>query len=130
MAYRLLASVMLCCAICLGALAAADSPIGEAEWRKLTNGKTVHYKSGGKLTGREYYPPNEYFSIFQDAASGACYEGPWAYTEGRFCFLYADNFQCFAHVRRGDQIVSKSDISGREQVIDSIVGGDKLTCSR
>ncbi len=110
--------------------AAKDNPIGEAEWRKLTNGKTVHYIKNGRVVGREYYPPGEYFSIFEDTASGTCYEGPWAFTEGRFCFLYADNFQCFAHLRRGDMIVSKSDVSGREQIIDQIVGGDRLSCSR
>ena len=108
---------------------AADSAISESEWRNLTNGNTLHYKANGPLVGREYYPPGEYFSVFQDA-SGTCYEGPWAYTEGKFCFLYADNFQCFAHLRRGDKIVSKSDVNGREQVIDQIVGGDGLSCSR
>ena len=111
-------------------LAAAEGAIGEAEWRRLTNGNTVHYKMNGRVVGREYYPPGEYFSIFEDIASGVCYEGPWAFTEGRFCFLYADNFQCFAHIRRGDKIVSKSDDSGREQIIDKILGGDRLSCRR
>lgn len=109
---------------------AADSTIGEAEWRKLTNGNTVQYKQNGQITGREYYPPGEYFSIFEDAASGVCYEGPWAFTDGRFCFLYADNFQCFSHTRRGEEIVSKSDVSGREQIIDQIQSGDQLGCRR
>lgn len=111
-------------------VAATDSTIGEAEWRKLTNGKTVRYKLNGRVTGREYYPPGEYFSVFEDAASGVCYEGPWAFTEGRFCFLYADNFQCFAHIRRDDEIVSKSDVNGREQIIDQIQSGDQLRCGR
>ncbi len=109
-------------------VAAAESAIGEAEWRTLTDGKTVWYKLNGRVTGREYYPPGAYFSIFEDATSGICYEGPWAYTEGRFCFLYADNFQCFSHTRRGDDIVSTSDISGKEQVIDQIQSGDQLRC--
>jgi len=111
-------------------LPAAENAIGEAEWRKLTNGKTVQYTRNGRVVGREYYPPGEYFSIFEDLSSGVCYEGPWAYTEGRFCFLYADNFQCFAHIRRGEEIVSKSDVSGREHIIDEILGGDRLSCSR
>lgn len=116
--------------LCVAPVSAAEGAIGEAEWRKLTNGKTVHYKLNGQVTGREYYPPGEYFSIFEDATSGVCYEGPWAFTEGRFCFLYADNFQCFSHTRRGDEIVSKSDVSGREQVIDQIQNGDQLSCQR
>ena len=107
---------------------AAEGAIDEAEWRTLTDGKTVHYKLNGRLTGREYYPPGAYFSIFEDAASGICYEGPWAYTEGRFCFLYADNFQCFSHHWRAGKIVSTSDVSGREQVIDQIQSGDQLRC--
>lgn len=111
-------------------VAAAEGPIGEAEWRKLTDGKTVHYKQNGRITGREYYPRGEYFSIYEDAASGVCYEGPWAFTEGRFCFLYADNFQCFSHTRRGGKIISTSDVSGREQIIDQIQSGDQLSCRR
>lgn len=113
---------------CAPPLVAAEGAIDEAEWRTLTDGKTVHYKLNGRLTGREYYPPGAYFSIFEDTASGVCYEGPWAYTEGRFCFLYADNFQCFSHHWRGDKIVSTSDVSGREQVIDKIQSGDQLRC--
>jgi len=115
---------------CAAPAAAADGVIGETEWRRLTDGKTVRYKMNGRVTGREYYPPGAYFSIFEDAKSGACYEGPWAYTEGRFCFLYADNFQCFSHSWRGDEIVSTSDVSGREQVIDQIQNGDQLRCQR
>ena len=117
-------------AFCAASVAAKDTSIDETEWRSLTNGKTVRYTKNGRAIGREYYPPGEYFSSFEDTASGACYEGPWAFTEGRFCFLYADNFQCFAHIRRGDKIVSKSDVSGREQIIDQILGGDRLSCRR
>lgn len=128
--FRRFAISTMLTALCAAPVAAADSTIDEAEWRKLTNGNTVHYKRNGQVTGREYYPPGEYFSIFEDAASGVCYEGPWAFTDGRFCFLYADNFQCFSHTRRGDKIVSKSDVSGREQIIDQIQNGDQLGCRR
>lgn len=109
---------------------AADNLIGEDEWLRLTNGKTVRYTQEGRVVGREYYPPDAYFSIFEDVSSGVCYEGPWAFTEGRFCFLYAENFQCYAHIRRGDKIVSRSDVNGREQIIDKILRGDQLSCRR
>ncbi len=128
--HRLFTIQCVLSAFCAASVAAKDTSIGETEWRSLTNGKTVRYTKNGRVFGREYYPPGEYFSIFEDTASGACYEGPWAFTEGRFCFLYADNFQFFAHIRRGDKIVSKSDVSGREQIIDQILGGDRLSCRR
>lgn len=128
--FRRFAILILLAAPSAAPVAAAEGAIGEAEWRKLTNGKTVQYMQNGRITGREYYPPGEYFSIFEDAASGICYEGPWAYTEGRFCFLYADNFQCFAHTRRGDKIISTSDVSGKEQIIEQIKSGDQLKCRR
>ncbi len=124
---RFAISVMLCL-LAASSASAAEGVIDEAEWRTLTDGKTVRYKLNGRVTGREYYPPGEYFSIFEDATSGACFEGPWAFTEGRFCFLYADNFQCFSHTWRGDEIVSTSDVSGKEQVIDQIQSGDHLRC--
>ena len=124
-----LCAVMSIVAVSAGAAPAADSPLDEAEWRRLTDGATVHYSKNGRPAGREYYVPNESFTVFVDP-SGACYEGAWAFTEGRFCFLYAESFQCFAHLKRGDRLVSRSDVSGREQVIDRITRNEPLSCTR
>lgn len=109
--------------------AAKDGPIDEGEWLALIDGKTVHYSIGGRPLGREYYPPGEPFSIYQ-TAEGSCVEGPFAYTDGHFCFWYGERFQCFEYYRRGNAIYSRADTGGKEIKIDRIVKGSNLSCSR
>ena len=107
---------------------AADEAISLDEWLTLTLGKTVHYAVGGEPTGREYYPADGGFAVFE-APDGACVEGPWAHDEGRFCFWYGAQFQCFHHLRRGGEIISRSDTGGDEQVVTHIADDEPIYCA-
>lgn len=115
-------------AMTLAAPAGAAQPLQGDEWRELADGNTVFYDASGQPEGREYYYPGQNFSIYQ-TTDGKCYEGPWAYDDGRFCFWYADIFQCFAYYRRGDEIFSKADEGGRELRVTRIEPGWDLSCT-
>lgn len=105
----------------------AEAAIPLEEWRALTLGKTVHYSIGGRPAGREYYPEAGDFAVFL-TPDGMCVEGPWAFDEGRFCFLYGEALQCFAHLRRGDDIVSRPEAGGDEQIVARISKDEPISC--
>ncbi|MEM7547375.1 MAG: hypothetical protein AAF367_17740 [Pseudomonadota bacterium] len=117
------AAMLLASALPVGG---GDSLIGLGEWTRLTSGKTVYYSIDGEYQGKEYYAPGEAFLVFI-APDGQCIEGVWAYTDGRFCFSYGADFQCFAHLRRGEKLFSRPDTGGAEQEIERIVE-EPLTC--
>lgn len=114
--------------IAVAGIATADEAISLEEWRALAIGKTVHYSVDGKPAGREYYTDDGAFAVFQ-APDGACVEGPWAHDDGRYCFWYGTDFQCFYHWRRGGRIITQSDTGGQEQVIERIEENEPLFCS-
>lgn len=106
---------------------AAEAPIPPEEWRALTLGKTVHYAVDGRDAGREYYREGGDFAVFL-TPDGACVEGPWAYAGGRYCFWYGEAFQCFAHLRRGADIVSRPEGGGADQIVARIAENEPLSC--
>ncbi len=120
-----------CAAIVLflaAAPVAGDEVVTLEEWLALTTGKTVHYAVDGKPAGREYYPDGARFAVFE-AVNGDCVEGPWAHTDGRFCFWYGENFQCYYHLRRNGKLISRPDTGGAEQVITEIADDEPLFCA-
>lgn len=100
----------------------ADEPIPFEEWQKLTLGQTVYYTIDGTFFGREYYWPGTDRITFQHA-SGTCAEAHWTYADGIYCFHF-DRPHCFAHVRRGGQIViipqNDGGTDNPEQVVERI----------
>jgi hypothetical protein len=80
----------------------ADEPIGLAEWRAMTDGRTLHYEIGGEVWGREHFHKGRDSATFV-APNGECMTAPWAYAEGVYCFAY-QGMDCFRHVRRGGRL--------------------------
>ncbi|MEL7463958.1 MAG: hypothetical protein AAFN79_07815 [Pseudomonadota bacterium] len=119
------ASLPFCAA---AAFAAADDVVSFDEWMSLTEGRIVHYAIDGKNAGKEYYHIGGGFSVFV-APDGSCVEGPWAHTDGRFCFWYGADFQCFYHKRRNGSLISQPDTGGQVQVITEITDGEPLFCA-
>lgn len=107
--------------------AAGGEVISLEEWLALTSGKTVHYAVNGEESGREYYPDGGRFAVFE-APNGDCVEGPWAHTDGRFCFWYGEHFQCFIHMRLDGVLISRPDTGGADQIITEIADDEPLVC--
>lgn len=82
--------------------APADEPIGLAEWRAMTDGRTVHYEIDGQVWGREHFHKGRDSATFV-APDGECMTAPWAYAEGVYCFAY-QGMDCFRHVRRDGRL--------------------------
>ena len=114
--------------LAVAAHATADGLLSLDEWTELTDGKTVHYSVDGQDAGREYYPTGGGFAVFV-APDGSCVEGPWAHTDGRFCFWYGADFQCFYHRRKGEELVSEPDSGGQVQIITDIKDNEPLFCA-
>ena len=101
---RLLAALILLA----GATAAADlqpgdAPIPEAEWRAMTDGRTVWYSLNGMHWGKEYFHPGSDTATFV-GVNGLCATAPWVHVDGLYCFSYT-GLDCFRHVRRGEAIL-------------------------
>ncbi|MEM7270984.1 MAG: hypothetical protein AAF401_17225 [Pseudomonadota bacterium] len=121
--------LLICAALCLAPLGAAakDAQIGPDAWRALTDGKTVYYFKDGRLYGREYYAPGG--DVVFRFPNGICAEGRWAFAEEKYCYAYAGQLHCFAHVMRDGEIVIIGDADGEEQVVEKIVESEPLSCS-
>ena len=123
--WRVVSTVMLL--ISVQPACAEDGSISLREWKALTSGKTIYYHLNGTYQGKEYYLPDDAFLVFM-TPDGQCVEGVWAYADGRYCFSYGANFQCFDHLRRGSRLFSRADTGGPEQEIKRIVD-EPLSCS-
>lgn len=99
--------------------AASETVMSSDEWRRITEGKTVHYEIDGAPGGREYYPRGQSFAVFV-RPDGSCVEGPWAHAEDRFCYWYGADFQCFYHIKRGKTLLSRPDTGGADLKIVKI----------
>ncbi|MEM7270484.1 MAG: hypothetical protein AAF401_14690 [Pseudomonadota bacterium] len=109
-------------------LAAAEQRLGEGDWRAMTDGALVYYAQNGQAVGREYYFPGEYHTVYE-TPDGACHFGAWSFVDDKFCFAYGDSFQCFWHIRRGDALISQSDIDGSEQQVTQIERNASPACA-
>lgn len=128
--HRALAASALVLALTVAAAQAGDilpgdQEIGLAEWREMTEGRTVWYTLDGRHWGREYFHPGTDSATFV-SAEGDCATAPWVYAEGVFCFAYT-GMDCFRHIRRGDQLLAVPLSDGVTQVIDKITDGP-LSC--
>lgn len=110
-----------------GALEPGDVEIPLAEWRALTDGRTVTYHLRGRLWGREFFHPGGGRATFV-SADGDCATAPWEYVDGLYCFHYAGR-DCFRHVRRGDELAAiPTTLGGETQMIVEIADGP-LSCA-
>lgn len=98
-----------------------------AEFRAMTDGKTVYFElEDGEPWGREYYIPGTQDSIFV-FADGECFEGHWTYDSSYYCYHYRDQPSCWLHFWEGDTIKVESR-SGMRQVVGKIVEREPLSC--
>ncbi|MEM1314189.1 MAG: hypothetical protein AAGI51_06530 [Pseudomonadota bacterium] len=96
--------------------------IPEAEWRRMTAGRTVWYLIDGERWGRESYRAGTDEATFQ-FPDGQCLAAYWSYEDPWFCFDFGpamvEPVQCFRHLRWGEGIwVLGSD--GDVQKVDRI----------
>lgn len=105
----------------------AETPVGEAEWRALTRGKTLVYTYRGALVGREYFAPDSETAAVFVYADGSCYDGVWYMRGELFCFEYQDRF-CFMHFRRDGALWARDAATGLEQRIVQILDDAPLSC--
>ncbi|MEC9434243.1 MAG: hypothetical protein VYD87_15185 [Pseudomonadota bacterium] len=94
-----------------------------AEWRALTNGRTVWYRIDGELWGRESYRQDGRVTFqFPD---GECLDAAWDYQDPWFCFDFGQALggvpHCFRHIRLEDRLYALGR-SGAPQAIDRIDG--------
>lgn len=95
-----------------------DEPVPLAEWRALTEGRTVWYAIDGEHWGREYFHPDRDSATFM-TRDGACVTAPWAHAEGLYCFYYT-GMECFRHVRRDGRLVILPLSGGGAQEVERI----------
>ena len=121
---RPLRAVRLGAVLCamLGGLAAAEPaaerPIPPAEWRALTEGRTVWYSLDGVHWGREYFHRDGETATFV-TPDGRCLTAPWGWADGLYCFAY-DGLHCFRHVRRDGEILAIPEGGDAAQVVAKI----------
>ncbi len=106
--------------------AAGERVLDLAEWRALTDGRTVHYELRGRVWGREHFHRGRDSATFV-APDGQCMTAPWAYAEGVFCFAY-QGMDCFRHVRRGERLfaVPLSDAGDEQEIVR--ITDEPLSC--
>lgn len=130
-----LASLLLAVSPCAARAEAAPGPdlplrlaeegrdLPPAEWRRLTAGRTVWYRIGDDLWGRERYSADGARLTFQ-FADGTCVEAQWTWIEPWFCFEFGpalDNAgpHCFRHIAHDGRLWALG-LRGEPQAIDRI----------
>lgn len=99
-------------------------PVPPAEWRALTEGRTVWYFARDGLWGRELYrlgdaAPDGGFVTFEHRG-GECLDARWRYEAGLYCFDFgAGPAHCFRHMRWQDRLFAIS-TSGDVQEVKRI----------
>lgn len=104
-------------------LAEAGEDIPPDEWRAIAAGRTVWYRIGDSLWGRERYALEADRVVFQ-FPDGMCVEGAWTYVEPFYCFdfgpaLAGDGPHCFRHVRH-EGALWVIGLAGDPQAVDRI----------
>ena len=104
-------------------LAESGEDIAPEDWRALVEGRTVWYRIGPDLWGRERYAVGADRVIFQ-FADGRCVEGAWTYAEPWYCFDFGDAMpggapHCFRHLRHDDGLWVLS-VTGEPQAVERI----------
>ena len=99
-----------------------DVPL--AEWRALTEGRTVWYRIGEALWGRERYLPGENSVTFQ-FPDGECLEARWFHEPPWYCFDFGEALgggppHCFRHLRFEGELWALGLSGGPPQKIERI----------
>ncbi len=77
--------------------------ISEAEWRSMTNGKTVVYQIDGETYGYESYRGDNNVTI--QLEDGTCIDGTWYMQQTAFCFDWQGGpLNCFNHKRFNGEV--------------------------
>ena len=104
-------------------LTAEGRDIPPADWRAKTEGRTVWYRIGPVMWGREHYHPGTNRITFQ-FPDGDCLDAVWSFDDGWYCFdfgpaLEASGPHCFRHLALDDRLFALSS-RGDPQEIDRI----------
>lgn len=95
-------ALFLCAPIATAAQVAGERIVPPAEFRALSEGKTLHFSRGGQFYGAEqFYTRRRSLWMFSD---GECDHGEW-YAEGDYiCFVYEREPvpQCWHFLQRED----------------------------
>lgn len=111
-------------------LATEARDIGPAEWRRMVEGRTVWYRIGPVLWGREHYHPGTNRITFQ-FTDGTCVEAVWDYADPWYCFDFGPALEgagphCFRHLEHEGRLFALGR-GGEPQEIDRIDGAP-LSC--
>lgn len=104
-------------------LADTGEDIAPEDWRALVAGRTVWYRIGPDLWGRERYAVGADRVVFQ-FADGECVEGGWTYEAPWYCFdfqgaLTGAGPHCFRHLRHDSGLWVLS-LAGEAQAVVKI----------
>ncbi|WP_316014783.1 hypothetical protein [Roseobacter sp. HKCCA0434] len=92
-------ALALACLLAAPACAQDGRDIPLAEWRAMTEGRTVIYRIGPEVFAREtYHPGGQVVSILY--ADGTCLEGTWRFIEpaSAYCFSWPNGKFCYRHM--------------------------------
>lgn len=101
------------------------APVDAAEWRALTNGRTVWYFAHDGLWGRELYrssanSPADGGLVTFEHRDGECLDARWTHAAGLYCFDFgAGSPHCFRHLRWQDRLFAIS-VNGDVQEVKRI----------
>ena len=100
-------------------LAEEGEDIPYAEWRAMTEGRTVWYLIEGDVWGRESYRAGSDALVFQ-FPDGQCLPATWSHRDPWFCFDFQDALpdplHCFRHLRWEGGIWVLGDMGAVQQV--------------
>lgn len=111
-------------------LAEAGEDLSPEEWRRLVAGRTVWYRIGEAIWGRERYAADADRVVFQ-FPEGDCVEGTWIYAAPWYCFDFGDaaglaGLHCFRHLRHEGSLWALG-MAGEPQRVERI-DDTPLTC--
>ncbi|MFO7856354.1 MAG: hypothetical protein R6V44_14295 [Paracoccaceae bacterium] len=111
-------------------LAEAGEDLSPAEWRRLVAGRTVWYRIGEAVWGRERYASGADRVVFQ-FPDGECVEGGWVYLDPWYCFEFEAGEglggpHCFRHLRHEGELWALG-MAGEPQRVERI-DDTPLTC--
>lgn len=116
----------------IGELERKGTDIPLSEWRAMTAGRTVWYRIGEDLWGRERYWTDRDRVTFQ-FPDGECLEADWFHSPPFYCFDFGDALgdgglpHCFRHLRMDGTLWALGVIGADPQKIDRIDGA-VLSC--